>query len=310
MKWFRENQKLLNEGEDEQKSTFKEMNELQMQVQKAKEDKKRLVELEKKCKLLEETIKSKNPNSIGMLIQAAKTDVAKDDDTPSKRELQTKIKQLEAELESQDKEFERKLRAMRQEQERIKAGYEARAGNSGDSKLVKELEAELEKTKSYYNKRIREIEDKYKYGANKTGPKSSRSHTSTDSKKQDVSSKQLSDLMDQNSRLLQERNSLQNEIHALKQAARTVPVPPLPIGGAETPRNTDLQSVFYPKDPVESAQKPSPALNPFEMAASPIKLESKPVPELLEMFSKMDLTRTFGSSNKVKLTHVYNVLTT
>jgi hypothetical protein len=39
-----------------------------MQVQKAKEDKKRILDLEKKCKLLEETLKSKAPNSIGMLI--------------------------------------------------------------------------------------------------------------------------------------------------------------------------------------------------------------------------------------------------
>jgi hypothetical protein len=46
-------------------------------------------------------------------------------------------------LEQQDKEFEKKLRTMRQEQERIKANYEARAGNSGDSKLVKQLEDEL-----------------------------------------------------------------------------------------------------------------------------------------------------------------------
>lgn len=41
---------------------------LKQQLVKYKEDKKRLNELEKKCKLLEETIKTKNPNSIGMLI--------------------------------------------------------------------------------------------------------------------------------------------------------------------------------------------------------------------------------------------------
>lgn len=66
--WFRENQKLLGEDEGNQKSTYKELNDLKMQVAKAKEDKKRMVELEKKCRLLEETMKSKNPNSIGMLI--------------------------------------------------------------------------------------------------------------------------------------------------------------------------------------------------------------------------------------------------
>lgn len=66
--WFRENQKLLGEDEGNQKSTYKELNDLKLQVAKAKEDKKRMVELEKKCRLLEETMKSKNPNSIGMLI--------------------------------------------------------------------------------------------------------------------------------------------------------------------------------------------------------------------------------------------------
>lgn len=41
---------------------------MKLNVAKAKDDKKRLVELEKKCRLLEDTLKSKNPNSIGMLI--------------------------------------------------------------------------------------------------------------------------------------------------------------------------------------------------------------------------------------------------
>ena len=47
--------------------------------------------------------------------------------------------------------------------------YEDRQGNNGESKLVKQLEEELQKTKNYYNKRIREIEDKYKFG--NAGPK-------------------------------------------------------------------------------------------------------------------------------------------
>lgn len=153
------------------------MNELKGQLVKAKEDKKRLAELEKKCRLLEETLKAKNPNSIGMLIQAAKTDAVRDGESESKLELNSKVAQLELELEHKDKEFTRKLRAMRQEQERMKAIYEERAANSGNMKMVKDLEDELEKTKSYYNKRIREIEDKYKYGK-VGGAKSSRSNQS------------------------------------------------------------------------------------------------------------------------------------
>lgn len=67
---------------------------------KSKDDKKRLVELEKKCRLLEDTLKSKNPNSIGMLIQASKTEAAIDGDFEGKRELQEKVNQLKYELET------------------------------------------------------------------------------------------------------------------------------------------------------------------------------------------------------------------
>ena len=72
-----------------------------------------MAELEKKCKLLEETIKSKNPNSIGMLIQAAKTEPNEDLQHNSKRELQAKVDRITFEMEFQEKEFEKKLRTMR-----------------------------------------------------------------------------------------------------------------------------------------------------------------------------------------------------
>jgi hypothetical protein len=66
--WFRQNQKLLTE-EDQQKSKMQEdLAFLRDKVKKLEEDNKKTKDLEKKCKLLEETIKSKNPNSIPMLI--------------------------------------------------------------------------------------------------------------------------------------------------------------------------------------------------------------------------------------------------
>jgi len=66
-----------------------------------------------------------------------------------------------------EKEFEKKLKAMRQEQERLKAIYESKAAKTPEAKQVKQLEDELQKTKDFYVKRIREIEDKYKYGMGK-----------------------------------------------------------------------------------------------------------------------------------------------
>ena len=80
--------------------------------------------------------------------------------------------------------------------------YEERAANGGNSKYVKELESELEKTKNYYNKRIREIEDKYKFGNGKRplAASAKESNAGTEPKLQsqrsEVSEKQINDLRD------------------------------------------------------------------------------------------------------------------
>jgi len=62
--------------------------------------------------------------------------------------------------------------------------------------------------------------------------------------------------------------------------------------------------VFYPNDPTESATKAvapsvesSPIMHPFALNATPVKKpEGRPIPELLEMFSKINLSSAFGGS--------------
>lgn len=49
----------------------------------------------------------------------------------------------------------------------MKTTYENRSANPGEAKKANELEDELRKTKTYYQKRIRELEDKYKFNAGK-----------------------------------------------------------------------------------------------------------------------------------------------
>ena len=66
--WYRDNQKLLDEDSQSQRDMSKELTELRLKVQRSRDDKKTIANLEKKCKLLEETLNSKKPNSIGMLI--------------------------------------------------------------------------------------------------------------------------------------------------------------------------------------------------------------------------------------------------
>ena len=73
------------------------------------------------------------------------------------------MKQLEGEIDERDKDFERRIRALRQEQERMKQVYEDRSANPAEATKVNELEKELQRTKDYYHKRIRELEDKYKF---------------------------------------------------------------------------------------------------------------------------------------------------
>ncbi|CDW77663.1 UNKNOWN [Stylonychia lemnae] len=162
IQWFRQNQRLIAEDDSDRESLLQELTQLREKSKKLETDVKRTIDLEKKCKLLEETIKSKNPNSIPMLIQAAKETVANEKQQNSTSDNQ-RVRQLEQQLEDKDKEYEKKLRTLRQEQERMKQLYEKRSGQTPEAKRVLELEDEIQKTKAYYNKRIREIEDKYKF---------------------------------------------------------------------------------------------------------------------------------------------------
>lgn len=67
---------------------------------------------------------------------------------------------MEGELDEKDKEYERRLRTMRQELERMRPIYEAKSKDPELAKRVNQLEQEVINTKNYYQKRIRELEEK------------------------------------------------------------------------------------------------------------------------------------------------------
>ena len=83
--WFRENQKIL--GEQQQQITLQNraLKDFEGKMKQAEADRAKARELEKKCKLLEETIKAKNPNSIPMMIQASKDIHKAEEDEMSKK---------------------------------------------------------------------------------------------------------------------------------------------------------------------------------------------------------------------------------
>ena len=172
--WYRENQKLLGDTNEANTELRGKLNDALLKCKTAEEDRKRARDLEKTVKLLEETIKSKNPNSIPMMIKATQDVTKNEEEEKSKKQLQFRVKNLEAELDERDKDFERRIRSLRQELERMKGIYEERSKNPAEAVKVNELEDELSKTKAYYNKRIREIEEKYRYRqppATSNGPK-------------------------------------------------------------------------------------------------------------------------------------------
>jgi hypothetical protein len=104
-------------------------------------------------------------------------------------------------------------------------------------------------------------------------------------------------MMEQNERIIKERNHLAQKVVELEARNNSVKSSP-------EKEKADLQQMFYPKagelTPVRESpekstpQKHSPSLNPFALDLSqaspaPAKPESKSIPELLAMFSKMNL---------------------
>ncbi|XP_073342549.1 centrosomal protein of 162 kDa [Pagrus major] len=161
LQWFAENQELLDRDAGRLKAATAEIQQLKEQVEKLKMDVgkrsseqqrkakeksvdiKRMQDLERQVKELEQILRHRNPNSLPALIYAAATAGSHEDETspPSRISalLERRIQRLEAELESHDEEAKRSLRAMEQQFHRIKLRYEQQ---------ISELEQQLEAANS------------------------------------------------------------------------------------------------------------------------------------------------------------------
>ncbi|XP_034730618.1 centrosomal protein of 162 kDa isoform X2 [Etheostoma cragini] len=160
LQWFAENQELLDRDAGRLKAATAEIHQLKEQVEqlnmdlgkrsseqqrKTKEktvDTKRMLDLQRQVKELEQILRHRNPNSLPALIYAAAAtgdqgDVAANMPPPSRITalLERRIQRLEAELETHDEEAKRSLRLMEQQFHRIKLRYEQQ---------ISELETQLE----------------------------------------------------------------------------------------------------------------------------------------------------------------------
>ncbi|XP_042280583.1 centrosomal protein of 162 kDa isoform X3 [Thunnus maccoyii] len=161
LQWFAENQELLDRDAGRLKAATAEIHQLQEQVEKLKMevgrrsseqqrkareksvDAKRMQDLERQVKELEQILRRRNPNSLPALIYAAATAGGQEDEDAARMSppnrintlLERRIQRLEAELESHDEEAKRSLRAMEQQFHRIKLRYEQQ---------ISELEQQVE----------------------------------------------------------------------------------------------------------------------------------------------------------------------
>uniref|UniRef100_A0A3B5R570 Centrosomal protein of 162 kDa n=1 Tax=Xiphophorus maculatus TaxID=8083 RepID=A0A3B5R570_XIPMA len=160
LQWFAENQELLDRDAGRLKAATAEIVQLKEQVENLKRevgkrssdvqrkardrpaDTKKMQDLQRQVKELEQILRSRNPNSLPALIYAAATaaggEVTSSGTHPPSTVnvlLERRIQQLESELESHDQEAKRTLRAIEQQFHQIKLRYEQQ---------ICELEQQLE----------------------------------------------------------------------------------------------------------------------------------------------------------------------
>ncbi|XP_030580549.1 centrosomal protein of 162 kDa isoform X2 [Archocentrus centrarchus] len=194
LQWFAENQELLDRDAARLKAAAAEIPQLREQVEKLKQevgkrtswqmkardksvDVKRMKDLERQVKELEQILRSRNPNSLPALIYAAATAAGHEKvDAGITALLERRIRRLEAELESHDEEAKRSLRAVEQQFHTLKLRYEqqiceleqqlehvqqgeAAAGSHPVMSTVQTLEEELERVKESHKEKEKSLQE-------------------------------------------------------------------------------------------------------------------------------------------------------
>ncbi|XP_067947622.1 centrosomal protein of 162 kDa-like [Watersipora subatra] len=188
IRWYIDNQKILDSDLEKLRQKDCEINQLKNNIKQLEEQKhrsydskqrakdraadtKRIKDLERQVKEMEQIVRKRNPNSIPSLIWAAS--IMPDNDgarAPSIKFLEERVAQLEKELEEKDEETTRILRSMEQQCNRSKALYEQRIeelekGQSrGDKSNVNRhttvyaLEKDLQAAKEQHKKKQNDLQ--------------------------------------------------------------------------------------------------------------------------------------------------------
>ncbi|CAI5678426.1 centrosomal protein of 162 kDa isoform X4 [Oreochromis niloticus] len=199
LQWFAEKQEKLDRDAGRLKAATAEIHQLREQVEKLKQevgkrnswqrkardkfvDLKRMKDLERQVKELEQILRSRNPNSLPALIYAAATSASHEDLDAGKMSsssritalLERRIQRLEAELENHDEEAKRSFQVMEQQFHRVKLRYEQQiceleqqlqrkqqveAAAESESSVLQALEEELYRVKQSHKQKEKSLHE-------------------------------------------------------------------------------------------------------------------------------------------------------
>ncbi|XP_012624615.1 centrosomal protein of 162 kDa [Microcebus murinus] len=191
LRWYAENQELLDKDAVRLKEANEEIEKLKLEIEKLKAesgnpsiqqkirlkdkavDAKKIQDLERQVKEMEGILKRRYPNSLPALILAASA-AGDTVDRNTVEFMEKRIKKLEADLEGKDEEAKKSLRTMEQEFQKMKIQYEQRLeeqekllayklkeapqNQHDSSSKVKTLEKELSAIKEVHQITVRNLE--------------------------------------------------------------------------------------------------------------------------------------------------------
>ena len=164
LKWYMENQGIIEKDSDalQQKDIrIEQLKEEIKSIQAKDGGRKRMATLEKQVKDLQGALAAKNPDSIPLMLNAVKPSFEEKEEY---RILKEQNESLKKALQEKDAEFDKRIRTLRIEIDKMKDKYESTktAGlpEGVKDKRIQDLERQLQETKDYYIDRLKKLEQK------------------------------------------------------------------------------------------------------------------------------------------------------
>jgi hypothetical protein len=161
--WYMESQEIIGKDDVLLRQRDERITELKEEMREIKNKdggRKRIVELEKQVKDLQEALKKRNPDSIPLMLESVKPSIAEQD---AYRKLTQENERLKKTLQDKDDEFDKKIRNLRLEVDKMKSKYDKSKATSmpedSKDKRIQDLERQVDETKQYYQDRVKKIQE-------------------------------------------------------------------------------------------------------------------------------------------------------